>query len=323
MKKSISLILLINLIIVICTFAACQNYADVFGDSKSTYSETQNIADSKNTIINQEYNDVNAEVNDMDEHGGEGVVCIHSESYNDSYHNIAGCFTDYVGEAALSQWVDIAYELSAENATESCSYPYFTISYFIEYFNIEKSDFENIYCDTLYSNTHDYNVDVLYSENLETIHEYYTSSQSDNIERMQFRSELRTIKELLIYKAFSQPFGKPYGDKRDQNYHEWIMTLDTDDKIEWFDANVNDNSGYTLFDQSFWSIPQFIQTFIISQEILLQINEALVINDSKFTIDINRIYGDDPILAEAIASGVDIDIIDAMVVIPRVTDTLN
>ncbi|GHV15115.1 hypothetical protein FACS1894219_11820 [Clostridia bacterium] len=246
--------------------------------------------------------------------GGNITECIHTQTYNDSFHTITGLITDYIekkfGENAYEVWKAEAAEINQNTDNSDCQFSELSIYSLIKHFAIPREDFESLYTKTGDYYTINYNVDVLYSGNDALVDAYYT--QERNEEEMYYPAKVDQIKWFL-----TTDFGSRDADNE---YFEYVETL-CPNHIAW----ITENTGATVrvIARRYWSIPQYVQDFNVPREVIQQIADYAAINEENYTIDVDRIYSDDPVLAEALASGADIDIIDAMVVIPRVTDTLN
>ena len=247
-----------------------------------------------------------SDINDEAVYGGGNSGCIHDSAYNESYHHITGALMDFVGSEAYMKWREEAIKLSEENKTEQCDFAYLTISYFIEYFDINREDFEKLYENTIYYNIVDYNVDVLYSGNKDKIEHYYREQCKDNIQEMEFRAELREFKVLLVEKIFE--------NQQNDDYKSWVKSLDKDNVIEWMETNMGNEDGFYLTAESLWSIPEFVYDCDVSEADFKSCVEIRNMNtNTKYDYGIEKIYTDNKELKNAIENSADIKTIDELI----------
>ncbi|GHV14141.1 hypothetical protein FACS1894219_09870 [Clostridia bacterium] len=244
-------------------------------------------------------------------------ICVHNSvsygSENASYHTIMGTLTDYIGGEKFEAWRIETEQTSKLNATADCKWPDFTIINFIDYFNISRDDFERLYNKTIYYYVVDYDVDVLYSGDKQLIEQYYIDYKYENAAEMEYRQGVRNLKSDLYNFYMAEYYDVP----SDEAYSEFIRSICPDDVI-WAENNITggDDSA-RLIGERFYSIPQFVEYFNVPRLTLEKLDEIMIINDYMYTIDIDKIYNEAEMFGELTASGVNIDAIDAKVIIPR------
>ena len=189
--------------------------------------------------------------------------------FDANYHSIDLLFIRYIYPESFDKWIEEAGRLSAEYATEQCKHRYFTMDFFIKYFNIKREDFEKLYYNTYLYSVYEYNLDVLYSGDKDLVEQYYSKISVERIREMEARAELRYAKDALVKKTFGVIMLN--GESMSKEYEAWIRSLDKDNIIGWLDENIPQEQGWFLAANSLWSIDEFIDywgdlTFINESE---------------------------------------------------------
>lgn len=128
-----------------------------------------------------------AEINSSESGGHEygGIIeCEHTISY----HSISYTLIDYVGNEEFDKW------------TDSQNYESTNIVNFIRDFNIPKEVFIEYYNETINYYTHDYDIDLIYSDDDEAIEEYFRDKEASE-ERLAKKSNLFELKSWICYDA--------------------------------------------------------------------------------------------------------------------------
>ncbi|MGN1408804.1 MAG: hypothetical protein ACI4XJ_01375 [Eubacteriales bacterium] len=153
-----------------------------------------------------------------------------------SYHLFIASLIDYVGIEEFEQWLD------AQNHEEK------NIVNFVRYFNIPKEVFEEHYNYTTNYYTHDYDIDIIYSENEKAIEEYFRAGDAST-ERLANKDCLHGLKVRLRYdagleiqninyrkvsvKKFVELAGKNADESIAKYLRESNASFKTDDSIFW------------------------------------------------------------------------------------------
>lgn len=111
------------------------------------------------------------------------------------FHSYPWNMIEYVGEENFYKWVEKAESVVNGNNNE-CRFPNANIYEFIKYFNYPKDVFiEQFNTDPWVSG--DYNIDLLYSDDIDAIEKYYRYDESKEIERIK-QSNFNLIKMNII-----------------------------------------------------------------------------------------------------------------------------
>jgi len=264
--------------------------------------------------------------------GGGPDFCIHYDGrvFNESYHSIPGLFAFFIHDVddpdAFERWSAEAHRLSKENATEQCGARYSAMDFFIQYFDIKREDFEKLYYHTYLYSAYDFNIDILYSGDKAIVEHYYSELAADNIPEMELRGEIRDLKDLLIEKTFGDTIidgGNEvwlFNGKFNEEYQVWVKSLDKNNIIDWFEANLSgEHDGVILAGASFWSIPEFIYHWGVSEEDYINYIALRDMNTYhvKYDYAIEKIFRDNTELKQAIENVPDVNTIDRMIVSER------
>lgn len=165
--------------------------------------------------------------------GGSLNTCIHASVFNDSFHSFSVELIKHVTSEKFDEWINLDHKV-----TNECPYYGVNIYEFIKYFNISKDVFSDLYYNTSTYYNHDYNINLLYSDNVDEIYKYYENG--GNYEEFKKRSLDHAVKiDLTSYIG-------------DAQYSEW-----------------KEKNGYSSVIS--WSIPEIIYEFDISQDTLKSI----------------------------------------------------
>ena len=190
---------------------------------------------------------------------GESAHNDYNLGFSENYHSLSIILTSFIyspgDPGAFERWAEEAGRLSAEHATQQCKSRYFTVDFFIQYFDIKRGDFEKLYYSTDLYSTYEYNIDILYSGDKDKVEEYYSKITPERIAEMQSRAELQNAKNALVEKTFGYVLLS--GETVRPEYEAWIRSLDKENIIEWLDENVSAGPGWFLAANSLWSIDEF------------------------------------------------------------------
>ncbi|MCI8332348.1 MAG: hypothetical protein HFE78_05950 [Clostridiales bacterium] len=117
----------------------------------------------------------------------------HCEVHDEQYHEFLSGLTDPLDPGEFEKWSDAALEASQEVESD-CPYSKRNMKTFIDYFQIPRETFEE-YCNSRWSSLH--NIDLLYSDDMETIETYYRDVEKRQITRLK-QENLRFIKTHII-----------------------------------------------------------------------------------------------------------------------------
>ncbi len=98
--------------------------------------------------------------------------CEHSLSFMNSYHDIPVRIISLVGNKEYEKWLVTAHEIGYDNGC--CK----NIAAFIEYFDISREVFEEIYLSTDIYYFRDYPLELLFEGDADTVYEYYKNGGS-------------------------------------------------------------------------------------------------------------------------------------------------
>lgn len=122
--------------------------------------------------------------------GGNHMCQIHCEDYHMfTYSPMLG---SYLTQEQLDEWTN-TISMEPLNDESYCT-PEYNIKACIDYFNIPKEDFEQL-CENEWSSCH--NIDLLYSDDLEAIDEYYSDINARNATMIK-QTKLDNLKLYLI-----------------------------------------------------------------------------------------------------------------------------
>ncbi|MBR6557720.1 MAG: hypothetical protein IKT70_01785 [Clostridia bacterium] len=180
------------------------------------------------------------------------------------FHTFTGVLTDYVGVEKFNEWFENSYE--KESGIEGCKY-YANIYRFIDYFDVSREAFEELYYSTSMFYSSDYNIDILYGTDEAAVDRYYRSYAERKDEREKY-SSLGEIKLGILEYAMNS------NDKKTQEFFE----AHCKNQI----LNIND-----------WSIADFVRaTGIKKSDLQALVADITVREYPGMTVVLNCFYLD-------------------------------
>ncbi len=227
--------------------------------------------------------------------------------FQQSFILISARVSNIVDRDKLSEWNEYISEIVADETKDP--YLYDNIYEFIRFFDIPRSELEDVYYSTALYYMYDYDFDLLYGDDVDALYEYYSHENGEFVKRNYEYS----IKQAIKSYVGSDEFYEWLQSAKDKKYNEYSDTLwSIAEAVYEFDIpreSLEEILGISSDEEIIEEVIEEVEEIVIEE--VYEDGSTSVISGTAdtYTYDLDLIYDDDSAL-RAYYSGINTASVD-------------